>query len=277
MSPGKFAVTLAIALVLIPVLVLAKSPPLGHKFTCLQTFYSDHIKDGKVNYSSLALKKKEFRECLSSFNIQENVYEGFSLDQKRAYWINAYNALVLFVVIDNYPIKAEDSLYSKFPENSPMSIKGAWTDIKMKSAIGKVTLSRIENNILPGLGEPLFIFAISNGTKGGAPLSDKVYTHENLSRQLEQVASRFLKKEENISVSPDGKTVIVSRYIKNHSILFEGRFLKKGQYLRRTNEEITLMNLMLHYCGENVASVIRGNKFQFEWKEIDWSLNDLLN
>ncbi len=250
--------------------------PFDHKYTCLSGIYSQYIKNERVNYSSLSLHDELLDECVKSVRkVKEKEYEAFSLDQKRAYWINAYNLFLLKIIADHYPIKG-DGRYSKFPANSPMSIEGAWTDIKFKSPVGKVTLSRIENNILPKLGEPLFIFGICNGTKGAAPLSPEVFTADNLQAKLERAAKKYMRDAGNVSVDPSGSRIVVNCYLKNHTDLFESDFFKRGQYINRDKKEITLMNLLIKYGDPKVAKILRSNRFEFTWTEMDWSLNDIL-
>ncbi|MCZ7585703.1 MAG: DUF547 domain-containing protein [Deltaproteobacteria bacterium] len=49
-----------------------------------------------------------------------------------------------------------------------------------------MTLSRIENNILPDLGHPLVVFGLCNGTKGAPALAEVPYRAETLDKQLEE-------------------------------------------------------------------------------------------
>jgi Protein of unknown function, DUF547 len=250
--------------------------PFDHNYACLSSLYSKYLKNDKVNYSALAVHEKGLDSCVKTISkAKKKEYQSFTLDQKRAYWINAYNIFLLKIVVENYPIKGGVK-YSKFPANSPMSINGAWTDFKFKSPEGKVTLSRIENNILPSLGEPLFIFGICNGTKGAAALSPDVYTAQNLEQQLDKAARRFIADKSNVSLSPTGACVLVTSYLKNHASLFSTGYFKPGQYKNREKREIILMNLLAKYDRGELAKIVRSNEFSFTWTEMDWSLNDIL-
>ncbi len=250
--------------------------PFDYNYACLSSLYSKYLKNEKVNYSALAIHEKELDECVKTISkAKKKEYQSFTLDQKRAYWINAYNIFLLKIVVENYPIKG-GAKYSKFPANSPMSIKGAWTDIRFKSPEGKVTLSRIENNILPSLGAPFFIFGICNGTKGGAALSADVYTAQNLHVHLDKAARQFITDKRNVSLSPTGSCVLVTPYLKNHASLFTSGNFKPGQYKNREKREIILMNLLAKYGEGELTKIVRSNEFKFTWTELDWSLNDIL-
>ncbi|MCB1154016.1 DUF547 domain-containing protein, partial [bacterium] len=201
-------------------------------------------------------------------------YNTWSLDRKRAFWINAYNAFVLTVVIDNYPINNVKSL--QYPSNSPKTIEGAWTDVEFDSPMDDVTLSRIEHGILPKLGNPYTIFGLCNGTKGSPELSGQVYRPETIDAQLETAATKFLGDEKNLSLSEDGGTLMISEEMRTASRTFVSRFYKSNQYARRDKYEVALMNLILKHTGDKYQDVITKNHFNIKWVERDWSLNDVL-
>ena len=68
-----------------------------------------------------------------------------------AFWINAYNAIVLQTVINNYPIRGRRATY---PADSIRQIPGAFEQSKHRVAGRSVTLDEIEKTILPEFKEP---------------------------------------------------------------------------------------------------------------------------
>ncbi|MBI1390625.1 MAG: DUF547 domain-containing protein, partial [bacterium] len=63
-------------------------------------------KDGMVNYRGLKADRAALDRFVASLgSLDAAVYESWSDDFKIAFWINAYNALTLRVIIDHYPIK----------------------------------------------------------------------------------------------------------------------------------------------------------------------------
>lgn len=71
----------------------------------------DHVDDtGMVNYRKLKAKPDKldaFIADISKLNMKS--HEKWNDNEKIAFWLNAYNALTLKVIIDNYPIKSSFS------------------------------------------------------------------------------------------------------------------------------------------------------------------------
>ena len=65
-----------------------------------------------------------------------------------AFWLNAYNALVLKTVVDHYPIPQRSSEY---PARSIRQIPGAFERTAHRVAGRTVTLDQIEQTILAGV------------------------------------------------------------------------------------------------------------------------------
>nr|MDQ5872563.1 DUF547 domain-containing protein [Acidobacteriota bacterium] len=68
-------------------------------------------------------------------------------DEKKAFYVNAYNAMAIGIVLDRYPIR------------SIRDVAGAFTKIERKVGGEILSLDRIENK-LRALGDPRFHFAI---------------------------------------------------------------------------------------------------------------------
>lgn len=237
----------------------------------LQKFVTDN---GRVNYAGLKLGREGLDDFVKAVDkLDDDDYEVFTKDQKRAFWINVHNALVLRVVIDNYPIPPKEG-YSRYPESSPMNIEGAWRE-EFDSPVGDVTLSRIEGDILPDLAEPYFVFAISKGTIGGPRLAREPYTPENLTAQLETAAERYFRDENHVNVQ-DEQLIRLSNFLRIHAKRFVGRHYRVDQFPRRDKTDIALMNMILKYGDPNLAAPIRKNLFRIEWVEPDKTLNDVL-
>ena len=102
---------------------------------------------GKVNYLAWQNESAEldaYLEGLANMPPREN----WPLPQKLAYWINAYNALTIQLILKNYPI------------GSIRDIKKPWSRIVFKTNDKSYSLHFIEHEILRKLGEPRIHFAI---------------------------------------------------------------------------------------------------------------------
>jgi hypothetical protein len=250
--------------------------PFDQDYKLLSNVLGKFAAKGSVNYAGLTLDRAQLDEFIDRIgSLGKNEYEGFSMDQKRAFWINAYNAMVLRAVIDRYPIKKTEG-YMKYPDPSPMNIEGFWVAIRFKSPLGPVTLSRIENDILPGLGQPFFLFAICNGTKGAPGLSNEPYLGSTLSKQLDAAASRFMRDPERVTVDIAAGAITLTKYLELNGSKLIGKFYSPDLYRNRDKIEVAIMNLMIQHGDRKNAAFIRGNRFTIGWKPLDWTLNDIL-
>jgi hypothetical protein len=106
-----------------------------------------------------------------------------AMPKKMAFWINAYNAFTIDLIIDNYPV------------SSILNLDGGKTwDVKRITLGGKkYSLNQIENEILrPVFKDPRIHFALNCAAKSCPPLYNKAFTAENLERALEQRTRQFI-------------------------------------------------------------------------------------
>ena len=114
----------------------------------LQQYVSE---DGKVDYKGLKADKESlytYCQSLSDMPVQED----WSREAKMAYWINAYNAFTLKLIVDNYPTK------------TIMNFDGGktWDVRRIKIGNKKYSLNNIENDILrPTFKDPRIHFAVN--------------------------------------------------------------------------------------------------------------------
>ena len=114
-----------------------------------------------------------------------------------AYWINAYNALTIQIVIEHFPIQSiRDINEGK-----------VWSTHSFTLANGEYTLDDIEHKILRPRKDPRFHAALNCASIGCPPLWNKAFTEENLNTELDTAMERWLnhnafsKQKDRISLS----------------------------------------------------------------------------
>src|SRR5436190_23876887 len=80
-----------------------------------------YVRDGYVYYLALQRDRAPLDRYVASLDISRARIEGWAKADQEAFWINAYNAIVLRTVIDNYPIRAHST---QFPAKSIRQIPG---------------------------------------------------------------------------------------------------------------------------------------------------------
>ncbi len=149
----------------------------------LDSLLQKHVSNsGKVNYKGLKADKAvldAYCQLLSDNPVQEV----WSRVEKIAYWINAYNAFTIKLILDNYPTK------------SILNFDGGktWDVRRIRLNDKKYSLNNIENDILrPQFKDPRIHFAINCAARSCPPLWNHAFTPENLSAALEARTSAFI-------------------------------------------------------------------------------------
>jgi len=151
-----------------------------------------HVSDaGKVNYKGLKADKAAL-DAYCKMLSENPVEESWTKEEKMAYWINAYNAFTLKLIVDNYPTK------------SILNFDGGktWDVRRIKIGDKKYSLNNIENDILrPQFKDPRIHFAINCAAKSCPPLWNHAYTAENLEVALETRTRDFVKDKKHNTLS----------------------------------------------------------------------------
>ncbi len=175
----------------------AKDPPSHDAWDKLLQQYV--TADGKVNYGGLKKDKAKLEAYLKT--LEENPpQDGWSRGEKMAFWINAYNAATIKLIVDNYPVSSITKLEGGKP----------W-DVKRVKIGGKAySLDAIENDILrPQFKDPRIHFAVNCAAQSCPPLLNRAWTAANLESNFEKQAKAFINNSRFNKIS--AKSVQVSK------------------------------------------------------------------
>ena len=210
-----------------------------HQHSLFTKFLSNYVNStGEVDYVGIS-KDKDLDKYL--IQLSDNTpAQSWTQDQKRAYWINAYNAFTIKKIVINYPIKSLQDLDG-----------GKTWDVKWISLGGKMySLNNIEYDII----KPLFMdatvhFVLCNGAKSSPPLYNKAYLAGQLSEQLDARTILFINNSKFNQIEQEYATI---------SKIFEW---KKSNFV----DLIAFINKYSH------TKIKAGIKFNF--RDFDWRLN----
>ncbi|MEZ7498126.1 DUF547 domain-containing protein [Flavobacterium sp. Arc3] len=197
-------------------------------------------KDGNVNYKGFQKDSKELQAYLNE--LSSNVpTKSWSKNATLAYWINAYNAFTVKLILDNYPTK------------SIKDINDPWGKKFFTLGNKKYSLEEIEHEILRKMDEPRIHFAINCASFSCPNLLNEAYTAAKLDKQLAAAAKSFINDKT--------KNTITTNKIEISKIFdwFAGDFKKKGSVIDFLNQYSTI----------KISS-----KAKVNYKEYNWSLNE---
>ena len=200
-----------------------------------------HVSDtGNVNYKGIKTDWKSLQDYI--------VYLGNKLPKdtwakegKLAYWINAYNAMTIDLILRHYPLK------------SIKDINDPWKQRHWKLGDKWYNLDEIEHQILRKMDEPRIHFAIVCASYSCPNLLNEAYIASNLNEQLTLATKAFLNDPERNSIS------------KNHLELskifkwFPEDFKKNGG----------LIDFLNQYSEIEISE-----QAKIKYKNYNWALNE---
>ena len=224
----------------------AQTKPVSHDiFDGLLKKYVD--KNGNVNYIGLKKDQKILDSYLTLLSSNEPS-ASWSKDEQLAYWINAYNAFTISLVVKHYPVA---SIKEIRPGIS--FINTVW-DIKFIK-IGNETydLNNLEHGIIrKKFDEPRVHFAINCASYSCPALRNEAYTADKLDAQLTDAAKSFLADKNKNEFTPD--RITISKIFD----WFTGDFKKNG----------SLIDFLNKYAPVKINA-----KAKIDYKDYLWSLN----
>ncbi len=256
-------------------------PPLafgaGFSYDGYAKTLSAHVDgQGIVNYTGLKAYRKGLDAFVSSLaTLDPELFGKWSDKEKIAFWINAYNALTLRVIIDNYPIKASFFSALRFPQNSIRQIKGVWDEIQFPVMGRNMTLDNIEHDTLRSqFDEPRIHVALVCAALGCPPLRNEPYISAKLESQLDDQARRFFKDPDKFRVDREEGQV----YLSSIFTWFGGDFVKA--YVSGTGfggkgeTERAVLNFASKYLDRDEKSYLEKGGYSISYLPYDRSLNE---
>uniref|UniRef100_UPI00404A30EE DUF547 domain-containing protein n=1 Tax=Gelidibacter sp. TaxID=2018083 RepID=UPI00404A30EE len=196
--------------------------------------------DGNVNYQGFKADKKELASYityLSHFNPDDT----WQKEETLAYWINAYNALTIDLILRNYPVK------------SIKDIDKPWEQRLWKLGSKWYNLEDIEHQILRKMNEPRIHFAIVCASFSCPKLQNRAFIASDLETQLTNATKEFLSDTKRNEIS------------QNH--------LKISKIFQWFSKDFKQNGSIIDFI-DNYSSVDISPKAKISYKDYNWDLND---
>lgn len=172
--------------------------PVSHEIW--DSLLRDHVSEtGLVDYKGFikdSIKLNKYLDLLSKNHPNE---QNWSKEEQLAYWINAYNAFTVKLIVDHYPTKSIKDIKNGIP-----FVNTVW-DIKfIKIEDRTYDLNNIEHGIIrPKFKDPRIHAAVNCASISCPKLQNRAYTGNKINEQLDQAVRDFLKDESKNKITPD--------------------------------------------------------------------------
>jgi hypothetical protein len=222
-----------------------------------------YVKDGLVDYEQLK-KDTTLQTYLDSLS-STNPDSFNNKNQKLAFWINAYNAFTLKIIVDNYPINSINDLNWGGMIISQILGKTVWDKKFIRINKTKYSLNDIEHGIISKkFNDPRVHFSLVCASLSCPRLRSEVYTPDKLDSQLIEQGKLFLN-------NPDKNRYDLQNRVAHISKLFNWYKSDFG----KSNKEI-LLYISNYLNNPAIVKSIRENpdKWAVEYLPYNWCLND---
>jgi hypothetical protein len=154
---------------------------------------------GLVNYKGFKRDEKELQRYLDLIS-KNPPTDKWSKNEQMAYWINAYNAYTIQLVLKHYPIASIKDIGSKI--QIPF-VTTPWASKFFKIGDEEMSLDNIEHSILrKKFNEPRIHFALVCAARSCPRLRTEAYTADKLIAQLDDQGSDFLNNPAKNAITP---------------------------------------------------------------------------
>jgi hypothetical protein len=238
----------------------------------LDLILDTNVRDGDVYYRALKSDRGKLDSYVASLAAAPVGTQ--SRETQIAFWINAYNALVLRTVIDHYPIQGTSKQY---PAKSIRQIPGAFERLTHRVAGKTVTLDQIEQTILPEFNDPRVYLALGRGARGSGRLHSEAYTAVRLDAQLNGVAAECVSRAQCFAIDREANKVSASAVFSWREKEFTAAYAEKAPavFASRSPIERAVLAFAEPKLLTTEKQYLEKNQFQLAYTPFDWTLNDL--
>ena len=256
MDHFKMAILL---LVTLPAVALARAPS-SVDHSLFTSILKDRVQGGLVDYTAL-LKDPRLDRYITS--LSQTDPDMLSMNDRLAFWINAYNAVTLRLIRDNYPVKSINDLHP----GGGLAIatllkKTVWDTYSLSINGEKYTLNKIEHEILRPVFRDFRIHAAIVCASISCPdLREEAYQGNRINEQLDDQMKRFMADTSKNRYDPEKRIFYLSKIFS---------WFKKDF----TRGQRPLVSVLRPYLPARSAWMAAAGSVKIKYLPYDWSLND---
>ena len=198
---------------------------------------------GQVNYKALLNEKGKLQAYLNTLG-KNPPQQNWERNEVIAYWINAYNAYTVKLILDHYPVQSIRDIDNGKP----------WDEVFIAIGGKKLSLNSIENEMLrKKFNDPRIHFAINCASKSCPKLVNEAFTGDKLDDQLNSATKNF--------VNDPSKNKIVAEKISVSKIF--------DWYKKDFSQTGTVIDFLNQYSSIKIQPTAT-----ISFLDYDWSLNE---
>ncbi len=272
------------ALAAVFLLLGAVSPALSgllnhYPLTAIYKKYRDP-RSGLIDYRGLKnnpLLLRRYRAILG--NITAGVMKELEPDEKKALWINAFNAGVLAQVLRYYVSPERSGGFSPLPPFflPPRSVSradGFWTEKAIAVSKKAYSLEEIEYDILrKEYPDPRLPFILHRAARG-APAPREAVIASRLEKILDRQARRFIRDETRVLLHPTRKILFVPERMRWFSGILNEKYGGDSHLAEYDKSVRGIVGEVCAYSTKSVVNRLERERHRVVFISFDWSLDE---
>jgi hypothetical protein len=249
-----------------------ESPADGARRNTFDQLLDVNVRNGDVYYRALKADRGRLDGFLNLTGT--TAVDKLSRDEQLAFWLNAYNALVLKTVVDHYPIAGKSAEY---PAKSIRQISGAFERLPHRVAGRTLTLDQIEQTVLADFHDPRVYFALGRGATGSGRLRSEAFVPARLEEQLADVAAECVTRAQCVRIDREAGQVHASSIFSWREKDFVAAYADKAPavFANRSPIERAVIAYIHPKLLPGEKEFLAKNTFKLVYTPFDWTLNDL--
>ena len=219
-----------------------------HEHTNFAKFLDGTVTDAGVDYGTL----KGRRDLLTTYldEVANASVSSFSKDQKLAFYVNAYNAHTISLILDENPKSIQDLNGGK-----------VWDQRTFAVGRQKLTLNQMEHGNVRKLEDGRIHAVVNCASKGCPPLPPKPLTPTGIQGQLDAAAKRWVRVN---AFKMDGSIAQLNKIFLWYGDDFTGMAANTSS----EDDKKKAAKAFIEKYGGDLSTAKT-----FEWRNYDWSLN----
>lgn len=212
----------------------------------------EHVdEEGRVDYAKLKAKPEKLEAYLDLLAVVNPA--ALSYNAQLAFWLNAYNALVIKGVIAYYPTTSVRKI-------KPFG--GFFYRLKFHVAGKTYTLNQIEHDIIRAeFVDARVHFVLVCASLGCPAIENRAFSEETLEERLETATINFVRNPNKVRLDRGERQVYLSKIFKWYADDF-------------TEGYEGIADFLSDYLPSEDAEFLAAEEVKFRYLDYDWTLND---
>lgn len=207
--------------------------------------------EGQVDYAGLKAHPEKLEAYLDMLAVTDPA--ALSYNEQLAFWLNAYNALVIKAVVDRYPTTSVRSI-------KPFG--GFFYRLKFQVAGKPYTLNEIEHDVIRAeFVDARVHFALVCASVGCPVLENRAFFADTLEERLETVTFNFVANPEKVRLERGARRIYLSKIFKWYAADF-------------TEGYAGVTDFLADYLPLDDAAFLETEEVELHYLDYDWTLND---